>query len=392
MATLLLIVIYVGYISLGVPDSLFGAAWPAIVEAFDLPVSYGGFISLVCSVCTFLSSLFSARLILRFGTYRITLFSTAMTAAALLLMSAVPSFPLLLLLCIPLGLGAGAIDSALNGYVALHYSAKQMNFLHCFYGVGVTLSPMIVSSALRFFSFEAGFLGVGLLQLIIALLLAASFPLWKRTAEGDSEESVGEVLSLPQMFRTRGVCGFWVLFFASCALEFTVGTWSASYLCGTRALSAAEGAGLVTLYYAGIALGRFSSGLLVGRMGAKRMILFSAVMIPSALLLLFLPLSGLFCAAVLFLIGFFNGPIYPNLMYLTPVLFGRERAQSLMGSFLAAACLGIMLAPPLFGLVASLFSLSAFVFFAFGVFALFLVALPFSGLFHAKRGAEKDST
>ncbi|MBP3686301.1 MAG: MFS transporter [Clostridia bacterium] len=391
MATLLLVVIYVGYISLGVPDSLFGAAWPAMQEHFGLPVSFGGTISVICSLGTFCSSLASSRLIARFGTWAVTVCSTALTAFALLGMSFAPSFVFLLVLCVPLGLGAGAIDSALNGYVALHYSARQMNFLHCFYGVGVMISPVLVSVALSVFGgFRAGFLGVSILQLSITLLLALSLPLWRQARGKAAEEEVQEAIGLFEMLRIRGIFGIWGLFFASCALEFTVGTWGATFLVHAKGADASLGALLVSLYYGGIALGRLLSGLLAERVGSRRLVLWCSGLLVIPVVSLFVAPSPFFAAVCLCLIGCFNGPIYPNLMHLTPSLFGRARAQSLTGSFLAVACIGITVAPALFGAVSALFGVESFVPFALAMVSILLFAL-FS--FAPMRGGKgKDGT
>ncbi|MBQ2252473.1 MAG: MFS transporter [Clostridia bacterium] len=391
MATLLLVVIYVGYISLGIPDSLFGAAWPAMQEHFGLCVSLGGAVSVICSVGTFCSSLASGRLIARFGTYAVTLCSTAMTALALLCMSFVPSFYLLLLLCVPLGLGAGAIDSALNGYVALHYSARQMNFLHCFYGVGVMISPILVSFALRLLGgFRAGFFWVSVLQLFITLLLALSLPLWRRARREVSEREEQETLSVRAMLRIRGVFGVWLLFFSSCALEFTVGTWGATFLVYVKGADASLGALLVALYYGGITLGRLASGLLAPLVGSRRLVLCCGGFLVLPVTALFFVSSPILAALSLFLIGFFNGPIYPNLMHLTPSLFGRARAQSLTGSFLAVACVGITVAPALFGALSDRLGVAFFAPFLLALLLLLLAAL--FGCALVKRGSEKDGT
>ncbi len=388
MASLLLVVIFLSYIALGVPDSLFGAAWPAMYESFALPFSFGGAISLVCSVCTFFSSLAAGRLLAKFGTWRVTLVSAAATAAALFCISLCSAFWGVLLLCIPLGLGAGAIDTGLNGYVALHYSERQMNFLHCFYGIGVFLSPILISLALgRDAGYRTGFLWVSALLLAISLVLFASRPLWQRARDG--KESARELLSLSQMAHLRRVKTMWVLFFSSCALEFVCGTWGATFLVEARGLSAERAAGLVTLYYAGIAAGRFCAGLLSGRFSPVRLLCISQSVLTLAVLALFFARDGLLCAVLLFFVGFANGPIYPGLMNLVTPLFGAKRTESLMGSFLAAACLGITLAPPAFGILSGKFGAELFAPFLFVCVLLFSL-FWFRFLLRGTRG--KDCT
>ncbi|MBR6530126.1 MAG: MFS transporter [Clostridia bacterium] len=389
MATLLLLIIYVGFVSIGVPDSLFGASWPAVFPEFGVDSAWGGVIPVVCTCGTFVSSLFSGRLLSRFGTYRVTVFSAFLTALVLFCMSFTESFVPMLLLCIPLGLGSGAVDSGLNGYVALHYSARQMNFLHSCYGIGVMISPALVSFALvAAGTWSAGFRWVSLLQTGIAAVLLFSFPLWRKTVRGAEEEKVVS-LGFFEMAKTRGVKGAWVLFGFACALEFTVGTWGTTYLVGAHDLSASLGALLVTFYYAGIASGRFVAGLLAKRVGAKYLVFGGSAVVALAIAALFLPLSGVSSAVVLFFIGAGLGPVYPNLMHLCPVIFGRERSQSLTGSFLAAASLGIISAPSLFGLVSSVFGIGALPFFAAGIFLVFLLVLPKS-VFATDKG--KDCT
>lgn len=359
MATLLLIVIYIAFIGLGVPDSLFGAAWPAIYGDLQLPVSYAGFVSLTCSVCTFFSSLLSGRVINRFGTAKVTAVSTAITAVSLLLVSVSGDFVFLVLLAIPLGFGGGAIDAGLNNYVALHYNAMQMSFLHCFYGVGVTISPYLLSFALAGESgWRGGYRWIALLQITISAIVILTLPMWKKVAQkpGMAEEKP-VTLSIPQLFRVKGLKPAWVMFFTSCSVECLCNAWGATFLVENKGMASADAAGTVTLYFVGLTLGRFLSGVLSGKLTPKKLVVLGQIVLAVAILLLFLsipPWVGLL------LVGLGVGPIYPNLMHLTPGFFGKEVSQSVMGSQMAAATLGYMLTPLIFAPLAQTLGLWVF--------------------------------
>ncbi|MBQ6692612.1 MAG: MFS transporter [Clostridia bacterium] len=356
MATLLLIVIYVAFVGLGVPDSLFGTAWPAIYAQWGLPVSFATFVNSINSVFSFLSSLVSARVINRLGTYKVALISTALTAVALFGFSVAPSFIWFVLLSIPLGFGGGCIDAALNGYVAIHYSALHMNMLHCSYGIGVTVSPFILSFALAGpGGWRGGYRAVVLLQLIITVIVAASLPLWRKQSGGNSlVEPESRDVPFRELVRTKGVPATWVLFFSACAIESTCGQWGSTFLVEAKGFGADVAAGFVSLYYLGLALGRFFSGILSLRLSAGRLVVLGECIVGTAIILLILPLGSVVAAAGLFLAGFGIGPIYPNLIHMTPYRFGIEAARSIMGTQAACASLGFMTMPALFGLVAQL--------------------------------------
>lgn len=356
MATLLLVVIYTAFIGLGVPDSLFGTAWPVMYREFAVPVSYASFYSMICFAGTITSSLLSARVINRFGTARVTAFSTALTAAAIILVSLCGSFWPVLLLAIPLGLGAGAIDTALNNYVALHYSATHMSFLHCFYGVGVAISPYVMS----FFiagedGWRGGYKAAFIIQLAIALICFAALPLWKRAhkeiiaTEGEEfKPRTVPFVELMKMPAVRAVC---LTFFASCAIEYVCGTWCATYLVDHKGMAPDSAARIVVVYYAGMITGRFLSGILSSRMNGWRIIRTGVLSIGLGIVLLALPFGPAVSAAGLFLIAMGNGPVYPNLTHLAPRSFGKEISQSVMGAQLAFANAGAMIGPPLFGFI-----------------------------------------
>ena len=352
MAALLLLIIYIAFIGLGIPDSLFGAAWPAIYTEFGIPVSRGSLITMLISGGTIISSLLSAELIRRFGTGRITAFSTSLTAAALFGFSCSGNLLLLCLFAVPLGLGAGAIDTALNNYVALHYRASHMNFLHCFYGIGVSLSPLLMSLALSADSWRNGYRTVFWLQAGIAVLTILALPLWKRvSAVSGQEEEAAETVRFFRLLRDSRVRMACLVFIGSCGLEYSCGNWGSTFLVTSRGLEADAGAGMITLYYVGIAAGRFLSGILSFRLGSRRLVLMGQAVVLAALLLLCLP--GLALPGLgLFLVGLGNGPVFPNMLHLTPRIFGKRLSQSVMGVQMAASYVGILLAPALFGVIA----------------------------------------
>lgn len=372
MTILLLIVIYIAFIGLGVPDSLIGSAWPAIYPEFGISVDSVSCVTLLISGCTVLSSMFSDRLLNRFGTAKVTVFSTAMTALALLGFSVSNRFVFLCLLAIPLGLGAGAIDSGLNNYIALHYSASHMNFLHCFYGVGVSASPYLMSLALAENTWREGYRSAFLVQISITAILLFSLPLWKKTSaktQKTQEEVIPQTLSLKQMWQMPEVRTVWVIMLATNAIEYACGTWGSTWLVESWGFTPEDAAFMITLYYAGMALGRFLSGVLANRIATWKRIGIGIVGVLIAVAVL--PFS----AIGLFLVGLGNGSIYPNLIHLTPVNFGESVSQSIMGSQIATAYLGVMLAPPLFGLVSNLLGIQVFPWFLIVLFVIMTVFL-----------------
>lgn len=387
MATLLLIVIYITFIGLGIPDSLFGAAWPAIYTELGLPVSWASLVTMIISGGTIVSSMLSARLIHRLGTARLTAASTVMTALALLGFSLSGGMAWLCLFAVPLGLGAGAIDTALNNYVALHYKTSHMNFLHCFYGIGVSLSPFLMSLALSSGSWRNGYRTVFWLQLAIAAVTVLSLPLWKRAgheSKGGGQED-GAPLPLRALLKDPRVRRACLVFVGSCGLEYTCGSWGSTFLVQAKGMAADAAALTVTFYYVGMATGRFLSGVLAGRLTARQLVRLGQGVTLGALLLVLLPLPPACAAAGLFCIGLGNGPVFPNMLHLTPSLFGRERSQAVMGVQMSASYVGILLAPALFGLAAQYISAALY-----PVYLLALYALMMAGslLLLGKRQAE----
>ncbi len=354
MTTLLLVVIYIAFIGLGLPDSLFGTAWPAIYMEFGLPVSWANFVTVILACGTTISSLFAASLINRFGTAAITAVSTTMAALALLGFSCAGGMLWLCLFAIPLGLAAGAIDTALNHYVAVHYRATHMNFLHCFYGVGVSLSPFLMSLALAGGSWRSGYRAVFWFQLAIAAITVLSLPLWKKVKHANVKEeeeppkTIG-LWTLLQNVKVRRAC---MVFIGSCGLECTAGIWGSTFLVSARGMAVDAAALMVTFYYIGMALGRFLSGVLAARVSSSQLIRVGQGVTVLAVLWLILPLPAMLSGIGLFLVGLGNGPVFPNMLHLTPQYFGKEASQSVMGIQMSASYVSILAMPALFGVLA----------------------------------------
>lgn len=352
MATILLVFIYIFYIGLGVPDSLLGAAWPAIYSELSVPVSYASFISSIISCGTVFSSLFSTRVIAKLGTPRVTVFSTSLTAIALLGFSCSHNFLWLCICGIPLGIGAGSIDTALNNYVALHYTSMQISFLHCFYGVGVTVSPYLMSLALSDnMNWRGGYRTVFFIQLTIAALSVISLPIWKKVKQALPQEEPIQVLSLSQMLRRRKIWASCGVFLGISSLESTCLIWGSTYLSESVGMSADVAAALITFYFIGMTVGRFLSGLLTIKYSDWQIIFSGQAVIFVAIILLLMQTNAIITALGLFLIGLGNGPIFPNITHLTPGLYSKETSQSIIGIEMAFSNLSIMLTPILFGVV-----------------------------------------
>lgn len=376
MATLLLIVIYIAFIGLGVPDSLIGSAWPAIHTELNIPVEAVSILTFIISGCTVLSSMFSAKILNKLGTAKVTAFSTAMTAAALLGYSFAPSFLFMIPLAVVLGLGAGAIDSGLNNYVALHFKASHMNFLHCFYGIGVSLSPYLMSQALSNAGWRGGYRYAFYVQLGITILLIISVPLWKKTSSAEETEEEKSVnLSLFQMAKKREVRLVWIIMLATNAIEYACGVWGSTYLVEEKGFEAKHGALALTIYYVGMSIGRFVSGLLSNKISTWKRISIGTAILAPAIIIMLLPLHGAVSVAGLFMIGLGNGSIYPNMIHLTPHNFGKEVSQSIMGSQIAFAYIGVMLAPPAVSLISGLFGIRIYPVLLAVLYAIMVIAL-----------------
>lgn len=351
---LLLLIIYIAFIGLGIPDSLFGTAWPPIYTEFGLPLSFGSFVTVAISCSTVISSIFSAKLIRKFGTSRVSAVSTLMTALALLGFSFTPNLWTMCALAIPLGLGAGTIDVALNNYVSLHYSAVHMNFLHCFYGIGVCVSPYILSLVINGDAgWRGGYRYAFALQAAITVLMFVTLPVWKKEKGGKSDDASAEMkaLTFREALAIPGVKLMCLLFVTSTAIECSCGGWGSTFLVEYKHISAEAAARVVTFYYIGMTFGRFLSGVFATKLHSWKIIAIGEIILGAALVLILLPAPVYVCAIGMFLIGFGNGPLFPNLNYLTPENFGADVSQSVMGVQMSTAYVGIMLAPMLCGVI-----------------------------------------
>lgn len=376
MATILLIVIYIAFIGLGIPDSLFGTAWPAIYTEFGLPIAFASFVTVIISCGTIVSSMVSAKVIGTFGTDKVSAFSTAMTAVALLGFSCSENLAAMCLLAVPLGLGAGAIDTALNNYVALHYSATHMSFLHCFYGIGVSVSPYVLSLVISGKDgWRGGYKIAFGIQLVITLILLFTLPLWSRAHgnENRSDEKEIKVLTIREIIQIPGVKLMWCLFITSCAIEYTCGGWGSTFLVEYKHVLPEHAAKIVMYYYIGMALGRFLSGILAARLNSWQIITIGQCILGAALVSLLLPLPAFFSAAGLFMVGLGNGPLFPNFNYLTPQNFGEEVSQSVIGTQMAASYAGIMAAPAVCGILRQNISMGIFPVYLFVFYCIMLI-------------------
>lgn len=361
MYSLLLALIYLAFISLGLPDGLLGSAWPSMYPILNVPVSYAGVIAMIIAGSTIGSSLSASRVISRFGTGLVTAVSVLMTAVALLGFSISNEFWMLCLWAIPYGLGAGAVDTGLNNFVALHYASRHMSWLHCFWGVGASIGPYIMGYSLAIRnSWEGGYAIVGVFQVILTAVLLFSLPIWNKQAHAKSEgNSVAHKhLSIRDALRIRGVKQVLLGFFAYCALETTTGLWASSFLVLDRGIGVEAAARWASLFYLGITIGRFLNGFVADRAGNRTMIRIGLGIISLGLLAVILPLksSGLTLAGLL-LIGLGCAPIYPCIIHETPRNFGAENSQAIIGIQMASAYTGSTFMPPVFGFLADRLSI-----------------------------------
>lgn len=356
MAHLLLAVIYLSFISLGLPDSLLGSAWPSMYRGFDVPVSYAGVISMIISAGTVISSLQSDRLNRKLGTGRVTAISVGMTAAALFGFSVSSSFWMLCLWAIPYGLGAGSVDAALNNYVALHYASRHMSWLHCMWGLGASIGPYIMGAALSGGAgWNMGYRYISLLQIVLTVILVVGLPLWQmhKSVEDEEGEQAGPPLTLPQIFRIPGAKAVMGAFFCYCALEQTTILWASSYLNLCKDVPAERAAGYAGLFFIGITVGRALSGFLTIKLSDSQMVRLGQGIAGAGIFIMLLPLHEYAALAGLALIGLGCAPIYPCAIHSTPDHFGADKSQAIIGVQMASAYVGICLMPPLFGLIAA---------------------------------------
>lgn len=371
MISLLISIIYLAFISLGLPDSLLGSAWPTMRIEFAAPLSAAGVISVIITLGTIVSSLLSDKLTRRFGAPLVTAFSTALTAAALFGFSISDSVWMLCIFAIPYGLGAGAIDAALNNYVAIHFAARHMSWLHCMWGVGASISPYIMSAALSGDGgWRGGYSTVAIVQAVITFFLFLSIPVWKKN---QGIETVFPKTAVKNVFKIKGVTEVMITFFGYCALESTAGLWAASYLSEARGIDGETAARFAALFYIGITAGRFISGFVADRVSDKNLIRIGLAIISAGILSIVLPLSK--CALFgLVILGFGCAPIYPAVIHSTPANFGKENSQKIVGIQMASAYTGSAVMPPLFGFICEFLPMWIYPFYL-AVFVLLMITM-----------------
>lgn len=361
MVHLLLAVIYLSFISLGLPDSLLGSAWPVMHAELGVPTSWAGAVTVIISMGTVVSSLQSDRLTKRLGAGRVTAASVGLTAAALFGFSASGSFWGLCLWAVPYGLGAGSVDAALNNYVALHYASRHMSWLHCMWGLGAAVGPYVMGLALSSGAgWHMGYRCISLLQVALTAVLVVSLPLWRVRGGAGGGEGSAAPLTLSQIFRIPGAREVMVTFFCYCALEQTAILWGSSYLHLHRGVPAEAAAGYAGLFFLGITAGRALSGFLTMKLSDPQMIRLGQGVIALGVLILLLPLRIYATLAGLALVGLGCAPIYPCVIHSTPDHFGADKSQAVIGVQMASAYVGTCLMPPLFGLVSDFISPALF--------------------------------
>lgn len=382
MTQLLLAIIYLAFISLGLPDSLLGSAWPTMYQQFGVPISYAGIISMIISAGTIVSSLQSDRLTKKLGTGKVTAISVAATAVALFGFSFSHSFWALCLWAIPYGLGAGSVDASLNNYVALHYKSRHMSWLHCMWGVGATTGPYIMGIALSAgHGWNMGYRYIGIIQVILTSVLIFSLPLWKgRTEETEVEElqtdqaeNGKKVLSVREILKISGAREVMLCFFCYCALEQTTGLWASSYLSLHKGIPAETAAAFASLFFIGITVGRAISGFVTMKLNDIQMIRLGQGIIVAGIVAMILPGSNILAMAGLVLIGLGCAPIYPCVIHSTPAHFGADKSQAIIGVQMAFAYIGTMLMPPLFGMIARGISVALLPFYLFAILVVMII-------------------
>lgn len=375
----LLPIIYLAFISLGLPDSALGSAWPVMGPSLGAGLSWVGIVTMIISAGTIVSSLMSVRVVERFGTGKVTVASVALTALALLGFSISGEFWQLLLWAIPYGLGAGAVDAALNAFVAVHYESQHMSWLHCMWGVGASGGPMIMSACLGIGTWGDGFRALGAIQLAIVVVLTLSLPLWRdRKLPHGTRESEGEAVpaarSRRELLRIDGVIAVLICFFCYCALEGTCGSWAASYCTLEAGIPAETAASWASLFFIGITIGRLASGFLSFRVSDEGMIRLGQLLVAAGLVIFFVPWARDFLAAGFVLLGLGCAPIYPSIIHATPRRFGDDVALELTGMQMAFAYIGSLAMSPLFGVIAQAIDISLYPIYLAVLLAVMVVA------------------
>ncbi len=351
-----LVLIYLAFISLGLPDSLLGSSWPLMYMDYGVPVGSAGFISIIISTGTIISSLFSHRVIRRFGTGKVTVVSVTFTAIALLGVYLSPSFLWLLACAVPLGIGAGAVDSGLNEFVAEHYEAKHMNWLHCSWGIGAMLGPILISALTQSdYSWRSGYKSISVIQFILVILLLFSLPMWRKFEKPglESEKNDKQEMSKDQgvfsPLKAKGAIFAMLTFFLYTSVENSMMLWGASYLVNIKDIRPESAAGWVSLFFLGITAGRALSGFISMKLSNEILIRIGGILLISGLFIMLLPLPTLFTMIGFIIVGLGLAPIFPCMLHQTPVYFNKENAQVAMGLQMAFAYSGTTLMPPLFG-------------------------------------------
>ena len=366
--SLLLAIIYIAFISLGLPDALLGSAWPSMHGELNVPVSYAGIVSMIISAGTIISSLLSDKMTRKLGTGKVTAISVALTAVSLLGFSLSRSFIMLCVIALPYGLGAGAVDAALNNYVALHYKARHMSWLHCFWGIGATAGPYIMGACLtgglKWFS---GYRVISVIQMVLTAVLFISLPLFKKAEGEDKGGQEQKHMGMRQLVKMPGVKEVLISFFCYCAVEQTTGLWGASYMVMERGMSAEIAAKWASLFYMGITIGRFICGFIAIKLEDKAMIRLGQGIIVVGILLLILPFGNLIMCIGFIMIGLGCAPVYPSLIHETPSNFGAGLSQALIGMQMASAYVGTTLMPPLFGALAGVTGIRIYPFYLLGI-------------------------
>jgi len=378
MLSVLLPIIYISFISLGLPDSLLGSAWPIIYTEINVPISYSGIIFMIISVGTVISSLLSDRIIRKLGTGKTTAISVAMTAIALFGFSISSSFAMLCLFAIPYGLGAGSVDAALNNYVAIHYESRHMSWLHCMWGVGASVGPYIMSAAItRYSTWTSGYVIIGTIQIILSAFLFLSLPLWKKSSEqistqGNSAEQSAP-LKLKDVLAIPGAKQIMITFFCYCAIEQTVGLWASSYLVLNRQINEVTASAYAGLFFTGITIGRAINGFLTYKLSDKSLIYLGNGIILSGLILMLIPSSSICALIGLIIIGLGCAPIYPCIIHSTPTIFGKDKSQAVVGIQMASAYVGMSIMPPLFGTLSNVVGIKTLPAFLLSLLALMFI-------------------
>lgn len=408
MFSILLLMIYLAFVSLGLPDALLGSAWPIMYQEFAVPVSYSGTVFMIICGGTILSSLNSEKLNRRFGTGKITAISVFLTAIALFGFSISHSFLMLCLFAIPYGLGAGSVDAALNHYVALHYSSRHMSWLHCMWGLGASVGPYIMGFVLqRGEPWNRGYLIVSIIQFILAIILFCSLSLWKKNPEELKENSSNapsalegkansdgaeapkqRALSLKEVFAIPGAKESLASFYGYCALEQTVGLWAGSFMVLALGMEEKLAASYVALFYFGITFGRFLSGFFTMKWKDEQMVLGGSAIVFFGIFLLFTPWSKALVLPALILIGLGCAPVYPSVIHSTPYNFGVEHSSALIGAQMAAAYVGTLIMPPFFGVLGRSFSMKLFPYYS--MFLLLFMVFTYRRMLQVTKKARRE--